>query len=109
MSELASRPATRHAATCIVTPTQEGEITATFECIPIMNDGTAAEKMRALVERPIIIGNCETHTGISIGWALCPANGTDTETLLKTADQRMFQDKTRRKQNKSGTLPNAAP
>ena len=29
MSELASRPATRHAATCIVTPTQEGEITAT--------------------------------------------------------------------------------
>lgn len=29
MSELASRPATRHAAACIVTPAQEGEATAT--------------------------------------------------------------------------------
>ena len=80
------------------------------EFVVLLNDmasesdvGAAAEKMRALVERPIVIGDCETHTGISIGWALCPANGTDTETLLKTADQRMFQDKTRRKQNRTGT------
>jgi GGDEF domain-containing protein len=38
------------------------------------------------------------HLGISIGAAVFPHDGNTYETLLATADSRMYRDKTKRKQ-----------
>jgi diguanylate cyclase (GGDEF)-like protein len=42
--------------------------------------------------------------GVSIGAAVFPEDGEVYETLLATADSRMYQDKTRRKGHKPGWL-----
>lgn len=57
----------------------------------------AAEKIRLIAEAPIVFSGQEIYTGISIGWALCPADGVVIEDLLKTADKRMFSSKKLRK------------
>jgi hypothetical protein len=46
--------------------------------------------------------------GISIGAAIFPHDGDSYESLLATADSRMYRDKTRRKQERAqGTGPPA--
>ena len=74
------------------------------EFVVLLNDMTAAEavalieeKIRDAVEMPVELNQAQIQPGVSIGWAMFPEDGTDEETLLKTADSRMFdQKKTRR-------------
>jgi predicted signal transduction protein with EAL and GGDEF domain len=43
--------------------------------------------------------------GISIGAAVFPHDGNTYETLLATADSRMYRDKTRRKRQNAKSAP----
>ena len=45
--------------------------------------------------------------GISVGASVFPHDGNTYETLLATADGRMYRDKTRRKRERSGSAPHA--
>jgi diguanylate cyclase len=56
-----------------------------------------SDKIRDLVEVPIKLDHAIVHVGVSLGWAMFPEDGTDTKTLLKVADSRMFQTKKIRK------------
>ncbi|MEA5097856.1 MAG: diguanylate cyclase [Burkholderiaceae bacterium] len=53
----------------------------------------AMEKIRAVAEQPIAFEQEKITIGISVGWALFPQDGNDVETLLNTADARMFEAK----------------
>ena len=52
-----------------------------------------AERIIASVEKPIRIGEQFVEVGASIGIAVCPADGTDPETLLRAADMAMYRAK----------------
>lgn len=52
-----------------------------------------AEKLRAVIGMPIVIGEQAHHLTASIGVALFPADGNDMESLLKQADIAMFHAK----------------
>ena len=52
-----------------------------------------AERIIASVEKPIRIGEQSVEVGASIGIAICPADGTDPETLLRAADMAMYRAK----------------
>jgi diguanylate cyclase (GGDEF)-like protein len=54
-------------------------------------------KIRQIVEEPVRIEHAIARVGVSIGWALFPQDGEDVDTLLKIADQRMFDTKKIRK------------
>jgi diguanylate cyclase len=56
-----------------------------------------SDKIRDLVEVPIKLDHAIVRVGVSLGWAMFPEDGTDTKTLLKVADSRMFQTKKIRK------------
>lgn len=56
-----------------------------------------AERLRHSIERPIEKDNLVLHVGASIGYALHPEDGIHPESLIRTADQRMYQDKQRGK------------
>ena len=45
------------------------------------------------VERPVSIGDRYVEVGASVGIAVSPANGTDSETLLRAADMAMYRSK----------------
>ena len=62
----------------------------------------AQEKLRAAVEVPIDYKGQRLQSGMSIGWALSPDDGTSADDLLKLADQRMFQAKRLRKSARDG-------
>jgi diguanylate cyclase len=56
------------------------------------------DKIMQALETPIaLIGGAEVHVGASIGMAFYPADGLDLETLLKMADNCMFEQKRSRK------------
>lgn len=56
------------------------------------------EKLHDKLEAPIGLGDGSTcHVGASIGIAVHPADGNDLDSLLRIADERMFEDKRRRK------------
>lgn len=56
------------------------------------------EKLHEKLEAPIDLGDGATcHVGASIGIAVHPADGNDLDSLLRIADERMFEDKKRRK------------
>ncbi|MBS1169154.1 MAG: diguanylate cyclase [Burkholderiaceae bacterium] len=57
----------------------------------------AIDNIRASVEQKVALAQGEIDARISIGWAIFPEDGSDTETLLKTADERMFGAKKSRK------------
>ncbi|MBS1187425.1 MAG: diguanylate cyclase [Burkholderiaceae bacterium] len=57
----------------------------------------AIDNIRASVEQTIALEQGEIGASISIGWAIFPEDGNDAETLLKTADERMFGAKKSRK------------
>ncbi len=52
------------------------------------------ERIRAAMrEFRFVLGPGEVlPVGISIGWASCPGDGNDSESLLKTADEAMYKD-----------------
>jgi diguanylate cyclase (GGDEF)-like protein/PAS domain S-box-containing protein len=53
----------------------------------------ANEILTALSETPFDLGECQFYTSASIGIALFPQNGRDSETLLKHADMAMYEAK----------------
>ncbi len=56
------------------------------------------DKLHDKLETPIDLGAGATcHVGASIGIAIHPADGNDLDSLLRIADERMFEDKRRRK------------
>lgn len=65
-----------------------------------------AEKVRTFLQQPIH-GRDGTAYGIdgSIGFAIYPADGLDVETLLRTADQRMFEQKRDNRHDRRYDLP----
>lgn len=74
------------------------------EFIVLLKGATNADEVMATevkilrcVEEPVHIGGEQVKVGISIGWAMFPQDGEDVDTLLKIADQRMFDTKRKRK------------
>jgi len=61
----------------------------------------ANEDARKLVEKafeePIYIGGALCPIGVSVGIARCPEDGTDTDALMKAADERMYAAKRSKK------------
>jgi diguanylate cyclase (GGDEF)-like protein len=60
-----------------------------------------ADKLVATLSAPLttlegIPAGETVHLGASVGIALYPADGQDVQTLLRQADQQMYQDKARR-------------
>ena len=64
------------------------------------NTFTVAEKIRRAVRQPITIDGLVLQTRASIGVALYPEHGVETEQLLRYADKAMYADK----ENKVSTL-----
>jgi diguanylate cyclase (GGDEF)-like protein/putative nucleotidyltransferase with HDIG domain len=73
--------------------------------------GEEAERKRVELQRSVDKMQFEARTGtplslaISIGAAVFPHDGDSYETLLATADSRMYRDKTRRKREAAGADP----
>jgi len=60
---------------------------------------SVAEKLRAVIGAPIIVGEQSHHLTASIGVALFPSDGSDMESLLKQADIAMFHAKSEGRNN----------
>ncbi len=56
-----------------------------------------AERLREAIEQPIDFDGLPLRVGASIGYALPPHDGATQRELLKIADQRMYEQKQRRK------------
>ncbi|WP_186435174.1 transporter substrate-binding domain-containing protein [Rheinheimera sediminis] len=52
-----------------------------------------AEKILLYLQEPLALSVCQAKVGASIGIAIYPDDGTDAATLLKSADQLMYQVK----------------
>jgi diguanylate cyclase (GGDEF)-like protein/PAS domain S-box-containing protein len=52
-----------------------------------------ATKVEQALATPLILGGHRVKVGVSIGIAFYPVNATDTDTLLRMADQAMYQAK----------------
>jgi len=52
-----------------------------------------AEKMLQSLRLPYILDAHELHVSASIGIAICPQDGTETESLLRNADSAMYEAK----------------
>ncbi len=57
--------------------------------------GHVAERILEAITRPMRESGLELHTAATIGIALFPADGSDTETLLRNADTAMYAAKAR--------------
>jgi diguanylate cyclase (GGDEF)-like protein/putative nucleotidyltransferase with HDIG domain len=77
--------------------------------------GEEAERKRLELQRAVDTLQFEAQPGkmlplaISIGAAVFPHDGDTYETLLATADGRMYRDKTRRKREAAGAHPGEEP
>lgn len=61
--------------------------------------GVVAEKILAALQTPFLLEGHEAFIGASIGIAICPANGKDSETLQRQADSAMYRAKNLGKNN----------
>jgi diguanylate cyclase (GGDEF)-like protein/PAS domain S-box-containing protein len=52
-----------------------------------------AEKILARVVEPVAVGETAIELSVSIGVAVCPFDGTDSDTLLRNADDAMYRAK----------------
>lgn len=59
--------------------------------------GELTERVRRIVELPMTYQDVPIHVGASIGRAVFPDDGASLVELLRVADQRMYEDKQRRK------------
>lgn len=55
--------------------------------------GSVASKIVSAMSHPFQLGGHELYSGVSVGVALFPTDGTDLDTLLKHADIAMYQAK----------------
>lgn len=55
--------------------------------------GSVASKIISTMSHPFQLGGHELYSGVSIGIALYPSDGTDVDSLLKHADIAMYQAK----------------
>jgi diguanylate cyclase (GGDEF)-like protein len=53
------------------------------------------ESIAKAINEPILFDDCELFTDASFGTSLFPDDGTDTDTLLKIADEKMYLAKAR--------------
>jgi len=61
----------------------------------------AAARYAAAIEEPILLSTgIEVRVGVSLGLALCPADGKTASELVQAADQRMYASKTERKRTR---------
>ncbi len=63
------------------------------------NAAKVARRILAEFARPFVLGQHEIVMGASIGIAVCPADGTDTEELLRNADVAMYSAKEQGRNN----------
>ena len=54
---------------------------------------SVCKKILATLDRPIKVENLQLRAGISIGVALCPEDGQDSNLLMKRADVAMYEAK----------------
>jgi diguanylate cyclase (GGDEF)-like protein/PAS domain S-box-containing protein len=54
-----------------------------------------ADKVLRALRAPYLLGDHEVHGSASIGIALCPQDGTESELLLRNADSAMYEAKAR--------------
>ena len=79
------------------------------EFVVIVEDGRDLDpqplmaRFRQQCEQPLMHEGQPLPLGISIGAALCPADGQSGERLFATADRRMYDDKNRRQQESEGS------
>jgi diguanylate cyclase (GGDEF)-like protein len=52
-----------------------------------------AERIRAELSKPVLVGNCELQVTPSIGISVFPEDGPDMETLMKSADLALYEAK----------------
>jgi diguanylate cyclase (GGDEF)-like protein len=62
-----------------------------------------ADRLREAIKQPMEHDSHCLQVGASIGYALAPTDGTSLRELLKVADQRMYEEKYRRKQQSNRT------
>ncbi|MGZ3239905.1 MAG: sensor domain-containing protein, partial [Burkholderiaceae bacterium] len=55
--------------------------------------GQVAEKIRDILQLPVLVDGHELHVGCSIGISLYPHDGSDSETLMRNADIAMYHAK----------------
>ncbi|MFP4252511.1 MAG: diguanylate cyclase domain-containing protein [Guyparkeria sp.] len=53
--------------------------------------------LRAELERPLQVDGHQVEPRLSIGWARCPADGTELDGLITRADGRMYEQKGQRR------------
>jgi diguanylate cyclase (GGDEF)-like protein len=58
------------------------------------NAGTAAKRLRDVLQTPFVINGATLHLDASIGVAVYPTHGNDMHELLQSADTAMYQAKT---------------
>lgn len=58
---------------------------------------TRLEILKQSFSQPTMVGTVPCPVGLSAGIAWCPDDGTDTDQLMRIADQRMYDDKRARK------------
>ncbi len=56
-----------------------------------------AAKIRQAIDRPFLLEGTEQHISVSIGIALFPDDGSDTDTLTRHADAAMYRTKAARR------------
>jgi len=63
----------------------------------------AAARYAAAIEEPILLSSgSEVRVGVSLGLALCPADGKTASELVQAADHRMYASKSERKRMRQG-------
>ena len=65
----------------------------------IADAARVAQRMQTAMVKPFILEEHEVYATISIGIAMFPQDGNDTETLMKSADTAMYHAKDRGKNN----------
>lgn len=55
--------------------------------------GIVAERIQRWITKPITLGDHMVHVGVSMGIAVYPYDGEDSETLMKNADMAMYHAK----------------
>ncbi len=64
-----------------------------------------AERVICCFQRPIEVGERELLINASVGWALAPDHGRDTEALLRSADAALFRAKALGRNRQHGFSP----